>query len=227
VPTLVVHRTHDSMFGIEHAHDLVAGIPDARLVELPGTDHFMFSGDTGPILAAVEEFVVGASTGPASPDRFLATVLVAGIVGSSATAADVGDARFSRLFDDVAATARHCVQEHHGRLVGFSGDGLLATFDGPGRGVRAACDLREALAPLGTEIRAGVHTAEVERRGHDIAGIGVHVAGCLADAAEPGAIWVSRTVTDLVAGCGVAFTPLGAHQLDGLPQPWDLYEVAV
>jgi len=227
VPTLVVHRSHDRAFDIEHAHDLVAGIPDARLVELPGTDHFMFSGDTGPILAAVEDFVVGASAGPASPDRFLATVLFADIVGSTATAADVGDARFTLLLDDFATTARRCVEEHRGRLVGFSGDGLLATFDGPGRGVRAACDLRDALAPLGTEIRVGVHTAEVERRGDDIAGIGVHVASRVADVAEPGAIWVSRTVTDLVAGCGLAFVPRGEHKLDGLPQPWALYEVAV
>src|SRR6266508_1026405 len=227
VPTLVLHRSHDRAYGIEHAHDLVAGIPAARLVELPGTDHFLFSGDTEPILAAVEEFMVGSSTGPASPDRFLATVLIADIVGSTAMAANVGDARFSRLLDDFTATARRCVERHRGRLVDFAGDGLLATFDGPGRGVRAACDLRDALAPLGTEIRAGLHTAEVERRGDAIAGIGVHVASRLADAAEPGSIWVSRTVTDLVAGCGLAFAPRGEHQLKGLPQPWALYEVVV
>jgi class 3 adenylate cyclase len=93
--------------------------------------------------------------------------------------------------------------------------------------VRAACDLRDALAPLGTEIRAGVHTAEVERRGDDIAGIGVHVASRLAEAAEPGSIWVSRTVTDLVAGYGLAFLPRGEHQIDGLARPLSLYEVAV
>jgi pimeloyl-ACP methyl ester carboxylesterase len=227
VPTLVVHRSHDPVYGIEHARDLVAGIPGARFLELPGTDHFLFSGDTGPILAAVAEFVTGASPVAASPDRFLATVLSAGIAGPIATAADVGDARLTRLLDDFAATARRCVEEHHGRLVGLSGDRLLATFDGPGRGVRAACDLRDALAPLGTEIRAGVHTAEVERRGDDIAGIGVHVASRLAEAAEPGSIWVSRTVTDLVAGYGLAFLPRGEHQIDGLARPLSLYEVAV
>ena len=227
VPTLVVHRSHDPVYGIEHARDLVAGIPGARFLELPGTDHFLFSGDTGPILAAVAEFVTGASPVAASPDRFLATVLSAGIAGPIATAADVGDARLTRLLDDFAATARRCVEEHHGRLVGLSGDRLLATFDGPGRAVRAACDLRDALAPLGTEIRAGVHTAEVERRGDDIAGIGVHVASRLAEAAEPGSIWVSRTVTDLVAGYGLAFLPRGEHQIDGLARPLSLYEVAV
>ena len=227
VPTLVVHRSHDPAFGIEHARDLVAGIPGARLLELPGTDHFLFSGDTGPILAAVAEFVTGASPVAAPPDRFLATVLSAAIAGPIATAADVGDARLTRLLDDFAATARRCVQEHHGRLAGISGHRLLATFDGPGRGVRAACDLRDALAPLGTEIRAGVHTAEVERRGDDIAGIGVHVASRLAEAAEPGAIWVSRTVTNLVAGYGLAFLPRGEHQIDGLVRPLSLYEVAI
>jgi pimeloyl-ACP methyl ester carboxylesterase len=227
VPTLVVHRSHDPAFGIEHARDLVAGIPGARLLELPGTDHFLFSGDTGPILAAVAEFVTGASPMTATPDRFLATVLSAGIAGPIATAADASDARLTRLLDDFAATARRCVEEHHGRLVSLSGDRLLATFDGPGRGVRAACDLRDALAPLGTEIRAGVHTAEVERRGDDIAGIGVHVASRLAEAAEPGSIWVSRTVTDLVAGYGLAFLPRGEHQIDGLARPLSLYEVAV
>jgi hypothetical protein len=215
VPTLVIHRANDIFAGMEHARDLVAGIPDARLVELPGRDHYLFSGDTEPILAAVEDFVVGTSAGGAAPELFLATVLHAEVV-----AADV-------VPDDVVAAARHCVERHRGRLLSVAGNVLLATFDGPGRGVRAACDLRDALAPLGVEIRAGVHTAEVERRGDAIAGTGVHVAGRLARAAEPGSIWVSRTVTDLVAGCGLAFAPRGEHQLDGLPQPWALYEVAV
>jgi pimeloyl-ACP methyl ester carboxylesterase/DNA-binding winged helix-turn-helix (wHTH) protein len=216
VPTLVIHRSDDVYAGMEHARDLVAGIPDARLVELPGRDHYLFSGDTEPILAAVEDFVVGApATAGAAPELFLATVLHAEVV-----AADT-------VPDDVIAAARRCVEGHRGRLVGVAGGCLLATFDGPGRGVRAACDLRHALAPLGAEIRAGVHTAEVERRGDDIAGTGVQVAGRLARAAEPGSIWVSRTVTDLVAGCGLAFAPRGEHQLDGLPQPWALYEVAV
>lgn len=227
VPTLVVHRGQDPVFGLEHARDLVAGIPGARLLELPGTDHFLFSGDTGPILAAVQEFVIGTSPVAAVPDRFLATVLVAGIVGSVATAAGADDARATRVLDDFATTARRCVEQHRGQVVGGAGDGLLATFDGPGRAVRAACELRDALAPLGTEIRAGVHTAEVQRRGDDIAGIGVQVARRLAEFAEPGSIWVSRTVTDLVAGVGLAFASRGERPVDGLAQPLSLYEVAV
>jgi pimeloyl-ACP methyl ester carboxylesterase/class 3 adenylate cyclase len=215
VPALVIHRSEDSYAGLENARDLVAGIPDARLVELPGRDHYLFSGDTEPILAAVEDFVVGTSAAAPAPERFLATVLHAEIIA------------VDNVPDDALAAARRCVESHRGRLVGVAGGVLVATFDGPGRGVQAACDVRDALAPLGAEIRAGVHTAEVERRGDDIAGTGVQVAGRLAQAAEPGSIWVSRTVTDLVAGCGLAFAPRGEHQLDGLPQPWALFEVAV
>jgi class 3 adenylate cyclase len=225
VPTLVVHRSHDAFYGIEHARHLVAGIPGARFLELPGTDHFLFSGDTAPILAAVEEFVIGSAPVVPSPDRFLATVLFADVVGPIATAADVGDASVTRLFDHFRATARSCVERHRGQLVGFPGGGLLATFDGPGRAVRAACDMRDALAPLGTELRVGVHTAEVERRGDDIGGVGVHVARRLAELAEPGSIWVSRTVTDLVAGYGLAFAARAERRIEGLAQPLSVYEV--
>jgi pimeloyl-ACP methyl ester carboxylesterase/DNA-binding winged helix-turn-helix (wHTH) protein len=227
VPTLVIQRDGDPLCAMDDAHDLIAGIPNARLVELPGRDHFLFSGDTAPILAAVEEFVVGASPGPVSSHRFLATVLFADIVESTRAAADVGDARWTRELDEFSSIAARCLREHRGELVGFAGDGLLATFDGPGRGVRAACDLRDALARHGTEIRAGIHTAEIERRGSDVAGIGVHIASRIADVADPGSVWVSRTVTDLVAGCGLAFEPRGEHRLRGVPDPWALYEVTI
>jgi DNA-binding winged helix-turn-helix (wHTH) protein/class 3 adenylate cyclase len=227
VPTLVIHRTDDTIVPIEHARDLVTGIANSRIVELPGRDHFVFSGDTAPILTAVEEFVVGTSAGPVSSDRFLATVLFADIVASTNAAADVGDARWTRELDEFSSIAARCTNEHRGELIGFAGDGLLAIFDGPGRGVRAACDLRNALAPVGTEIRAGVHTAEIERRGRDVAGIGVHIASRIADVADPGSVWVSRTVTDLVAGCGLAFEPRGEHQLRGVPDAWALYEVTI
>jgi pimeloyl-ACP methyl ester carboxylesterase/DNA-binding winged helix-turn-helix (wHTH) protein len=227
VPTLVIQRTDDAIAGMDEAHDLVAGIPNAQLVELPGNDHFVFSGDTAPILAAVEEFVVGTSAGPVSQDRFLATVLFADIVGSTVAAADVGDARWTRELDEFSSVAARCLTEHRGELVGFTGDGLLAIFDGPGRGVRAACDLRNALAPVGTEIRAGIHTAEIERRGRDVAGIGVHIASRIADVADPGSVWVSRTVTDLVAGCGLGFESRGEHRLRGVADPWALFEVTI
>lgn len=227
VPTLVIQRTDDPISGLDQAHDLVTGIPNATLVALPGRDHFLFSGDTAPILSAVEEFVVGAAPGPESPDRFLATVLFADIVESTRAAADVGDARWTRELDEFSSIAARCLNEHRGELVAFTGDGLLAIFDGPGRGVRAACDLRSALAPVGTEIRAGIHTAEIERRGRDVAGIGVHIASRIANVADPGSVWVSRTVTDLVAGCGLAFESRGEHRLRGVPDQWVLYEVTI
>ncbi|HET8620753.1 MAG TPA: alpha/beta fold hydrolase [Acidimicrobiales bacterium] len=226
VPTLVIHRADDAAYGLAPARDLTARIPGARLVELPGRDHYLYSGDTGPLLAAVEDFVVGRPGAPPSPDRFLATVMFADIVGSTTAAADMGDAAFRRLLDGFAAEGRRCVEAHRGDVVGFAGDGLVAVFDGPGRGVRAACDLRRALAPLGAELRAGVHTAEIERRGSEVAGIGVHIASRLAELAEPGSVWVSRTVTDLVAGCGLAFEDRGERELPGVAGTWAVFEAA-
>lgn len=211
-PTLVIHRDRDVYVGPEHARDLVAGIAGARLVELPGSDHYLFSGDTAPVLAAVEDFVVGAATAPTPPERLLATLLAALVAGTT---------------PDAEAAARRCVERHRGTVSANRGVDLLARFDGPGRAVQAACALRETLAPLGAEVRAGVHTAEVERHGDRIGGAGVEIAARIAEAAEPGAIWVSRTVTDLVAGYGLAFVPHGGYRLAGAPQPWDLYEVAV
>jgi pimeloyl-ACP methyl ester carboxylesterase len=224
VPTLVIHRVDDSMYGIEPARQLAAGIPRARMLELPGRDHFVFSGDTGPLLAAVEDFMVGDPAAPPPVDRFLATVMCADVVGSTAAAADMGDAGFRRLLDSFAATARRCVEAQRGEVVGFAGDGVVAVFDGPGRAVRSACDLRHELAPLGGELRAGVHTAELERRGSEVSGIGVLIATRLAALAEPGAVWVSRTVTDLVAGCGLAFEALGERDLPGVPGSWAVFE---
>jgi hypothetical protein len=213
VPTLVLHRSEDAAYAIEHARALVDGIPDARLIELPGTDHWLFSGDTEPIVDAVRSFVAGTVGTTPVPDRFLTTVLVAAPVGPATGFAQA-----------VESAARRCVESHRGVVVSIDPSGIVSTFDGPGRAVQAAVALSGVLAPLGTEIRVGVHTAEVRRDGDAIRGIGVEVAERLARAAEPGAILVSRTVTDLVAGWGVLFTPYGAD-LDGLPQP--LYAVVV
>ncbi|MEV6489022.1 hypothetical protein AB0M20_10370 [Actinoplanes sp. NPDC051633] len=208
VPALVVHRSEDAIYGIEHAHALVDGIPGAQLVELPGSDHFLFSGDTGPILTALERFVGGAAAPPAE-ERFLATVVFVGGAGSGG-------------LEDHIAALRQGIESHRGALISLTADGLLCTFDGPGRGVRAACELRDTLAPLGTTIRAGVHTAEVERRGDQLSGTAVSVARDLAEAADPGSVLVSRTVTELVAGWGLAFAARD-RPIAGLP----VFEVAV
>jgi hypothetical protein len=214
VPTMVVHRSQDAIFGIEHAHELVAGIPGAEFVELPGTDHFVFSGDTGPILDAVERFVLGSASTPPAVDRFLATVLFVSVVTASG---------FAPTPDEFIVNARQWIERHNGELISVTGDGLMSMFDGPGRGVRAACGLRSALAPTGTEIRAGVHTGEVERRGGELVGMAVTVAAGLARAAGPGSVLVSRTVTDLVAGWGLAFAAQSGALIAGLP----VYEVVV
>jgi pimeloyl-ACP methyl ester carboxylesterase/DNA-binding winged helix-turn-helix (wHTH) protein len=213
VPALVVHRLEDAVYGIEHAHELIRRIPDAELVELPGTDHFLFSGDTGPILAAVQRFVTGSAAPPAE-DRFLATVLFVVVADSGG---------FAPVPGGQVDTVRRVVQRHQGELISVTADGLLCTFDGPGRGVRAACELRDVLAPLGTTVRAGVHTAEVERRGDQLAGMAVSVASGLARAADPGAVLVSRTVTDLVAGWGLTFAARSGPPIAGLP----VFEVVV
>lgn len=220
VPTLVLHRDGDPVYGPDHGRDLVAGIPDARLVVLPGRDHFLFSGDTEPILAAVEGFVAGGASGPAAPDRFLATVLAADLLdpaGGGAVARDLAEA--------CAPALGRCVERHGGELAA-AGVRTVAVFDGPGRAVRAACDLRRALAPVGAEVRAGVHTAEIERHGGAVAGLGVDIAARVAEVAEVGSVWVSRTVTDLVAGTGLVFEPRGEHRLAGVADPWVLYELA-
>ena len=220
VPTLVLHRDGDPIYGSAHGRDLVAGIPDARLVVLPGRDHFLFSGDTEPILAAVEDFVAAGARGPAVPDRFLATVLAADLLdpaGGGAVPRDLAEA--------CAPALGRCVERHGGELAA-AGRRTVAVFDGPGRAVRAACDLRQTLAPLGAEVRAGVHTAEIERHGGAVAGLGVDIAARVAEVAEVGSVWVSRTVTDLVAGTGLVFEPRGEHRLAGVADPWVLYELA-
>lgn len=220
VPTLVLHRDGDPVYGPDHGRDLVAGIPDARLVVLPGRDHFLFSGDTDPILAAVEDFVAGGARGPAVPDRFLATVLAADLLdpaGGGAVARDLAEA--------CAPALGRCVERHGGELAAAGGR-TVGVFDGPGRAVRAACDLRQTLAPMGAEVRAGVHTAEIERHGGAVAGLGVDIAARVAEVAEVGSVWVSRTVTDLVAGTGLVFEPRGEHRLAGVADPWVLYELA-
>jgi pimeloyl-ACP methyl ester carboxylesterase/class 3 adenylate cyclase/DNA-binding winged helix-turn-helix (wHTH) protein len=223
-PTLVIHRSDDEVAPIDNARGLAAAIPGARFVELPGDDHWVFSGDGVPILHAIREHVAGPVAPPATARRVLASVLFVDIVGSTRTARELGDQRWSELLDRFEELAASTVSAHQGEIVKTTGDGVVAVFDGPGRAVLSALELRSAVAPLGLELRAGVHTAEIERRGTDIAGIGVHIASRVADAASPGEVWVSRTVTDLVAGTGLQFRSRGSVELAGLDEPWTLFE---
>lgn len=223
VPTLVLHSSGDRVVPQAHGHQLATSIPGARLQVLPGEDHYLYSGDPGPVLHAIEGFVADTPDDPDSAERVLATVVFVDLVDSTGAAQHLGDRRWSERLDRFYELAGAEVERHRGRLVNTTGDGLLATFDAPGRGVRAAGAIRDAVQSLSLDVRAGVHTAEVQPRGSDIAGIGVHVAGRVSALAAPGEVWVSRTVTDLVAGTGLAFEPRGEHVLKGIDRPWELF----
>lgn len=181
----------------------------------------------GPaILAAVGDLITSIREEEASFDRFLATVLFTDIVDSTATAAVLGDARWRKLIDEHDRLAKALVARYRGEFVHTTGDGLLATFDGPARAVRCAQAIIEAARPLGIEIRAGLHTGEVERAEHGVAGVGVHIGARVGARAGAGEVWVSSTVKDLTAGSGLAFEDRGEHELKGVPDRWHLYRVA-
>ena len=224
-PTLVMHRTGDRLAPVQFSHELVEGIPDARLAELDGTAHTPQWGGWQTVVAAISEFVTGRPPAAPSTDRVLATVLFTDIVDSTAQAAASGDSTWRQILDRHDAIARRTVADSGGRLVKGTGDGLLATFDAPSRGLRCADMLRSALADQGIAIRAGVHTGEIEVRGEDVAGIGVHIAARVAALADSGELLASRTVKDLAAGSGYTFTSRGAHSLKGVPDQWELLAV--
>jgi class 3 adenylate cyclase len=223
-PTLVLHRVDDPFLPVAHARYLADHIAGAKLVELPGKDHLPFAGDADAVLDEVEEFLTGAR-GPAGVERVLATVLFADVVDSTKRAASSGDRRWGELLDDHDRMAERQVNRFGGRQVKTTGDGILATFDGPGQAIRCGSALRDGARGLGLEVRVGIHTGEVERRGADLAGIGVHIAARVQLSAQPGEVWVSRTVTDLVAGSGIVFIERGEHELKGVPGVWQLFSV--
>jgi class 3 adenylate cyclase/pimeloyl-ACP methyl ester carboxylesterase len=222
VPTLVIHCTGDTLVGVECGRFLAEHIPEARLLELPGTDHLFFI--HGQIGDAIEEFLTGSITA-AESDRILATVLFTDIVGSTEKAAALGDHRWRDLLEDHHATIRHNLTRFRGREVKTTGDGVLATFDGPARGVRCACAIAEEIRPLGIEIRAGLHTGECEVMGDDFSGIAVHIGARVAALAGPGEVFVSSTVKDLVAGSGLQFADRGSRSLKGVPGEWRIFAV--
>jgi class 3 adenylate cyclase len=221
-PTLVVHRTGDRMVPVAHGRYLAEHIDDARLVELAGTDHFWWTEDAGPILDEVEEFLTGARSVPQA-DRVLASVLFTDIVESTRRAVELGDREWRLLLNRHDALVERELARHGGRLVKTTGDGILATFDGPARSVRCACAISDGAHALGIEVRAGLHTGEVELRRDDIAGLGVNIASRIEALAQPGEVLVSRTVTDLVAGSGLDFDDRGEHDLRGVPGRWQLF----
>jgi hypothetical protein len=180
VPTLVIHRTEDVTINVEGGRYLATKIPNARYLELPGKDHPPWIGDNADeIVDAIQEFLTG-SPAPVSVDRVLATVLFTDIVGSTEKAAALGDQRWRGLLDNHHATIRRNLARFRGREVKTTGDGVLATFDGPARGVRCACAIAEEIRPLGIEVRAGLHTGECEMIGDDVGGIAVHIGARVA-----------------------------------------------
>ena len=223
-PTLVLHRRGNRHVRVEHGRYLAEHIPGALYRELEGDDHLFAAGDTDTLADEIEEFLTGVRPAPPT-DRVLATVLFTDIVGSSQKAAELGDRAWRKLLDAHDAVVRTQLERFRGREVKTTGDGFLATFDGPARAIRCAADLAGGLRSLGLDIRAGLHTGEVEVRGDDIGGIAVHTGARVAALARPGEVLVSSTVKDLVAGSGIAFEDRGEHELKGVPGTWTLYSV--
>lgn len=197
-------------------------IPNARFVELPGAELDLFLGDTVSVLAEIERFLAEPEV-DVIHDRVLVTVLFTDMVASTAELPARGDDAWRKVLDDHDSTTERVVAEYQGRLVEQTGDGILATFDGPARAVRCAAALLEAADQQGISLRAGLHTGEIELRSSDVAGITVHIASRIAALAGPNEILVSRTVVDLTAGSGLHFQARGEHQLKGVPGRWTIF----
>jgi class 3 adenylate cyclase len=224
VPTLILHRTEDTNVDVEASRFMAERIPGAKYVELSGRDHAPVVGDPDAILDEIEEFLTGTRLG-AEPDRALLTVMFTDIVGSTDRAVDLGDRRWRDLLDTHQMVVRHELARLRGNEVNTTGDGFLATFDGPARAIRCAISIREELRKLGIEIRVGLHTGECELLGDDIGGVAVHIAARVEARAMPGEVLVSSTVKDLVVGSGLRFEDRGTHILKGIPDEWRLFAV--
>jgi pimeloyl-ACP methyl ester carboxylesterase len=225
VPTLLLYRVLDGDVSVEEGRYIASKIPGARLVELPGADHFFWTGDPEQMLGEIEQFVTGRRS-DSGQERQLATVLFTDIVGSTDTAVRLGDSRWRDLIERHNRVVRAELNQWRGREVGTTGDGFLATFDGPARAIRCAAAIVEAVRALGLEVRCGLHTGEVEIVDGDVAGVAVHIGARIAALGGSGEVLVSRTVRDLVAGAGFGFRSVGLHQLKGVPDEWEVFAVA-
>ena len=223
VPTLILHRQED----MPEAHRYMAEhIPGASLVELPGDEHIPYLADQDSVLDAIERFVRGIHDEQAELDRVLATVLFTDIAGSTQKVAELGDRGWRELVERHHATVRAMLARYRGVEVDTAGDGFFATFDGPARGVRCAQAIVRAIRPLGIEVRAGVHTGEVETIDGKVGGLAVVIGARVGGLAEPSQVLTSQTVKDLTAGSGLTFEDAGEHELKGVPDRWHLYAVA-
>lgn len=223
-PTLLLYRLEDRDVKIEEGRYIASKIPNSRLVELHGADHYFYAGDTGPILQEIEEFVTGYRTG-AEPDHALATVLFTDIVRSTDLASEMGDRRWRDLIDRHNTIVRSELARWRGNEVVTTGDGFLATFESPLDAIRCGMRLVEAVRAIGIEIRCGIHTGILEIIDRDVTGLAVNIGARISDLAAPGEVLVSRTVRDLVAGSGFYLEARGEHELKGVPDRWSVFAV--
>jgi class 3 adenylate cyclase len=227
VPTLVLSRANDRFHDIRHARYIAARIPGAKLVELDGEEHAPFMGDSEAVLAETERFLSAVRTEEAEFDRVLATVLFTDIVDSTQRAEELGDQAWHQLVERHDTTVRALLARYRGTEVATAGDSFFATFDGPARAVRCARAIVAAFRALSLEIRAGVHTGEVETVEGQVSGIAVHIGARVGALAGPSEILASSTVKDLTAGSGLRFADAGEHELKGISEPWRLYRVTI
>lgn len=224
LPTLVLHRSDNQQIRVGHGRYLADHIPNAAFVELDGVDHLPYTSDSGVIVDKIEEFLTG-SLPHVENDRILATVLFTDIVNSTQRAAELGDRRWRELLDHYDTVTERDIERYRGKQIKTTGDGTLATFDGPARAIRCADAIRVSTRGLGIKLRYGLHTGELEVRGEDVAGIAVVIGQRVSTLAEPDQVLVSRTVVDLVAGSGIEFRDWGEHELKGVPGSWKLFAV--
>lgn len=225
VPTLVLNRIGNRIVSADLSREVASLIPDAKNVELPGTDHLAFSEDIDALLDEIEEFLTGARTRP-DPDRVLATILFTDIVDSTRHAAEIGDRRWKDLLEQHHRLVRAELERYGGREVLTAGDGFLATFDSPRRAIECARAAGQEIRSIGLEIRSGVHTGEIELSGEDIRGMAVHIGARIAARAEGGEVLASSTVKDLLAGSTFTFEDRGEHELKGVPGAWRLFAIS-
>jgi pimeloyl-ACP methyl ester carboxylesterase len=223
-PTLIMHARGDRAVNVRHGRWLGEHIRGAKYVEFPGIDHGVIYTNPDPVLDEVEEFLTGARP-VADPDRVLATVMFTDIVGSTEKAATLGDTKWRQLLEAQQRAVRGELERHRGREVKSTGDGFLATFDGPGRAVRCGQAIVDGVKRIGLDTRVGLHAGEVEMMGADVGGIAVHIASRVGALAGAGEVLVSETVKGIVAGSGLQFEERGEHELKGVPDRWRLFSL--
>jgi class 3 adenylate cyclase len=224
VPVLVIHRAHDRLVPVENGRYLAERLPDARYIELEGDNHLVGTRDVDPMMDGIQEFLTGTPPTPEA-ERVLVTVLFTDLVASTARNAELGDRDWRATLDQHDDIAGHEVERHRGVTIKSTGDGVLATFDGPARAIRCAQAMQERVKGLGLRMRAGLHTGEVELRGEDLHGLAVVIGARISALAGPDEVLVSSTVRDLVAGSGIEFDDRGPHRLKGVPEDWRIFAV--